>query len=162
MPKARSFTDKVHCKWYVTICGNKCDKNNDLECWVFHEQKTKIPGMRFNKHRPVFNLDRVSGGTGTNVKDEVFGAAAFAILANTQNGEKLVASHICHNAVCLNPAHIVMEPQSVNDHRTHCGGPTHCECHPVVKCLVAGTKYRQNEVCMTWDAEKHEYVKRSS
>jgi hypothetical protein len=39
-------------------------------------------------------------------------------------------SHLCHNSLCVNPAHLCLEPHHVNQHRSTCVGRGHCYSHP--------------------------------
>lgn len=49
----------------------------------------------------------------------------------------LVASHLCNNSLCVNVAHLSLEPQSVNNNRSICFSTNNCSGH--------GTDSRGNE-----------------
>ena len=49
----------------------------------------------------------------------------------------LDCSHLCHNTLCCNPDHLVLEPRSVNNNRNHCKNEMHCFGHGShAKCLI--------------------------
>ncbi|XP_062586855.1 uncharacterized protein LOC134248478 [Saccostrea cucullata] len=43
----------------------------------------------------------------------------------------VVASHLCHNTLCVVPEHIVLEPQGVNNQRQTCKSGGTCLGHPL-------------------------------
>ncbi len=51
----------------------------------------------------------------------------------------LTVSHLCHNAGCLNPSHVVLEPLDVNKGRNGCPAGAHC--HHKVRCLRPGPSF---------------------
>jgi hypothetical protein len=50
----------------------------------------------------------------------------------------MTASHLCHQADCLNPYHVVFEQLDVNKGRNGCPGPVGNACTHSPRCLVAG------------------------
>ena len=38
-------------------------------------------------------------------------------------------SHLCHNSLCVNPDHLTLETQAINNERKMCKGSNHCACH---------------------------------
>jgi len=45
-------------------------------------------------------------------------------------------SHLCHLAMCCNPAHIALEPQWMNSRRNYCGKHGRCDCGMQPPCLA--------------------------
>lgn len=43
-----------------------------------------------------------------------------SIPTEDEDGNKLEISHLCHNSLCLNISHLVLEPHSINMERFHC------------------------------------------
>ena len=53
-----------------------------------------------------------------------------------ENNNKLECSHLCHNTLCVNADHIVVEPHAINQERIHCKNQGHCsKCHKPY-CLI--------------------------
>jgi len=48
-------------------------------------------------------------------------------------GEQI--SHLCHNPDCVNPEHLVIEPQWKNLRRNYCGENGHCDCGMTPRCV---------------------------
>ena len=49
----------------------------------------------------------------------------------------LDCSHLCHNTLCCNPDHLVLELRSINNDRNHCKNEMHCFGHGShTKCLI--------------------------
>lgn len=47
-----------------------------------------------------------------------------------ENNNKVECSHICHNKLCVNVNHIVLEPHAINLDRLHCKNQGLCsKCH---------------------------------
>ena len=42
------------------------------------------------------------------------------------DGEVLHVSHICHNSLCVNIDHLILEPQKTNNEREACNAQKHC------------------------------------
>jgi hypothetical protein len=49
----------------------------------------------------------------------------------------MTASHLCHNAVCLNPYHVCLESLEVNKGRNGCAGPPN-KCDHTPQCFIPG------------------------
>lgn len=45
-------------------------------------------------------------------------------------------SHLCHRKNCINPSHLVYEPQWKNLKRNYCGENGKCDCGVMPKCIV--------------------------
>lgn len=53
-----------------------------------------------------------------------------------ENNNRVECSHICHNTVCVNADHIVLEPHAINQDRLHCKNQGLCsKCHKPY-CLI--------------------------
>ena len=52
------------------------------------------------------------------------------MLVRDENSNRIECSHLCHNRLCVNPEHIVLEPHATNLERIHCKGQGICaRCH---------------------------------
>lgn len=48
----------------------------------------------------------------------------------------LVASHLCHEPMCLKAEHLVWETQAINARRTGCNKAGKCKCQQTVSCMI--------------------------
>lgn len=96
---------------------------------------------------PVFSLPL---GTDPSLREFVLNSLPLELLGlrGDQEARKkeaatlLVASHLCHNSLCFNPAHLVIEPQRINMRRNYCPGGALCDTHTTgQRCLVPGVCY---------------------
>ena len=47
-----------------------------------------------------------------------------------KNNNSIECSHLCHNKICVNAEHIILEAHSINQDRIHCRDQGHCsKCH---------------------------------
>ena len=53
----------------------------------------------------------------------------FSLPSHDETGHIIEVSHICHNALCTNPQHLVLELHSTNMERIHCSKQGICT-HP--------------------------------
>ena len=61
----------------------------------------------------------------------------------------LDCSHLCHNTLCCNPDHLVLELRSINNNRNHCKNGMHCFGHGShTKCLIWGEFIISMYVCL--------------
>ena len=55
-------------------------------------------------------------------------------------------SHLCHNRLCVNIAHLSLEPRCVNEHRRHCKSIRYCTNHDgYARCIFINHK---KKVCV--------------
>ena len=52
------------------------------------------------------------------------------------NGKKLEVSHLCHNGICVNPAHLVLETHETNLERISCKSQGQCTKQHQPFCLL--------------------------
>lgn len=53
-----------------------------------------------------------------------------------ENNNKVECSHICHQTLCVNPEHILIEPHAINQDRLHCKNQGHCSKSHKPHCLI--------------------------
>lgn len=53
-----------------------------------------------------------------------------------ENNNKVECSHICHQTLCVNPEHILIEPHAINQDRLHCKNQGHCSKSHKPYCLI--------------------------
>jgi hypothetical protein len=123
---------------------SKKQTHKGVTCWIYDKSKaaTKV-GFRIVKGRPYFNLSLLNGAS---ERQEVPATRVLALLRQ-MNPRRLVASHRCHNGLCINPSHIVFEPQGINAHRTRCKRK---KCQHKPKCLKDGTLARETSVYLQY------------
>lgn len=51
-------------------------------------------------------------------------------------GKKLEVSHLCHNSLCVKPAHIILESHETNLERITCSRQGHCSALHQPMCLI--------------------------
>ena len=51
-------------------------------------------------------------------------------------GKRVEVSHLCHQKLCVNPAHLVVERHEVNQARIHCVAQGHCSNDHVPACII--------------------------
>lgn len=52
------------------------------------------------------------------------------------NNNKIECSHLCHNKICVNSEHLVLEPHATNQERIHCKGQGICSKSHEPYCLI--------------------------
>jgi hypothetical protein len=67
----------------------------------------------------------------------------FLLTATPEQLKTLTASHLCHNAKCLNPKHLVLETLAVNKARNGCPSCEHCFHKP--RCLIPGPLFSSSD-----------------
>ncbi len=53
-----------------------------------------------------------------------------------EKGAAVECSHLCHNKLCVNPDHILIENHALNQDRIHCKGQGMCSGAHVPHCLI--------------------------
>lgn len=55
----------------------------------------------------------------------------------TEKGDILEISHLCHNALCVNTDHLVLETHAINKEHAHCKKQHLCmKCHDGPDCII--------------------------
>lgn len=64
-------------------------------------------------------------------------------------------SHLCHRKLCVNPNHIVYEPQWKNLKRNYCGDTGKCDCGVKPKCLAPfhNSKWDHKDEFITYESK---------
>jgi hypothetical protein len=92
--------DELGGQWAVEL--GAFDEEHEVECWELPAtQKNGYPGLHKQLKRAAGQLPGV-------------------VVAGMQ------LSHLCHNVLCVNPAHCVLEPGPVNQGRSACVGGRWC------------------------------------
>ena len=58
------------------------------------------------------------------------------IASHDDNGQPLDVSHRCHNKLCINSAHLVLEARDINNDRNHCMHLNRCTGNHDPHCLL--------------------------
>jgi len=69
-------------------------------------------------------------------------------------------SHLCHRAKCINPAHILYEPQWKNLKRNFCGDTDVCDCGLTPKCLLVyhNDEWIYNDSFITYETKGYKQL----
>jgi len=106
--------------------------NGVFHCRVFNGNPGANSG--FSATGAGYQFSKSYGGARYRIR-----APKFALVCEFPQYEQnadMTASHLCHNAVCLNPLHVVYEPLAENKARNGCPGLPACLHQP--QCLRPG------------------------
>lgn len=145
-------------EWYEQVQSDSTPVGS-IGCWHL---KPDIRGVATKRGRPHVDVSRygrkekVSDGEESTQKHFPFARATpFMMEKDFKIDAKMSASHLCHDELCVNPGHVVMEPQWVNVSRTFC---TVKECRHEPRCLADGTNgHCVKHVPMVFDKESWSY-----
>ena len=102
-------------------------------CWVLTERTFPIVSDKDNKR--LFVVFYHKADNGKSYKHNVsLPRCWFLAHPELYRAKGWTASHLCHCALCVNPAHIFPEPLHINSSRNSCGGPGRCTHRPM--CLA--------------------------
>jgi len=134
-------------KWWLKHLANTCTKD-EFGCWIYPRSDSDGTGFIRKKDRVYFNWQRRRGKRGKSSKEELPATTILAKALKVEISKDLVASHLCHEADCLNPSHIVFEPQGINAHRTRCKAVS---CQHTPRCLKDGSLANQKTRLMVYE-----------
>ncbi|KAM0513559.1 hypothetical protein ACHAPE_007823, partial [Trichoderma viride] len=109
--------------------SRKAALDNDIGCWFCIVKPTKGSYTRMNL-RNTEHPTRPGRKIGQNVYRHRLaivakGEGSYSALASREPSGRLApyhASHLCHNAGCFRPEHLVVEPAELNTARNECQG----------------------------------------
>lgn len=107
----------------------KVNISANSDCWIW------AGGLDSDKkYRRIGYVDPVSGDS----KRKNVSCVAYMVFHKEWGADPgLDCSHLCHNTLCCNPDHLVLEPRSINNNRNHCKNEMHCFGHGSHgKCLI--------------------------
>ena len=93
-------------------------------------------GATQRRNNYVLGMINVTYPNAKRTKMNVARLAKILQLKSTDLAKNLDASHLCHNALCVNTDHIVLEPREINNQRKICVAAHQCTTH-----IVHGTNY---------------------
>lgn len=66
-------------------------------------------------------------------------------------------SHLCHRKECINPTHLVYEPQWKNLKRNYCGEQGECDCGLMPQCLATyhNERWSHHDVYVTYNTDNY-------
>lgn len=69
-------------------------------------------------------------------------------------------SHLCHRKECVNPGHLVYEPQWKNLKRNYCGERGACDCGMTPRCLATyrNEKWLHRDAFVTYETDNYKRV----
>lgn len=124
-------------------------KDATTSCWRYDKTKAAMAdeGFTVKKGRPGVSLAKFAFNLATGKERGYFPVAVATAVLCGADTEGLVASHLCHNALCVNPDHIVCEQQWINHERTRCLVES-CKHHPA--CLADGSLAQSMPKVLIW------------
>ena len=100
---------------------------NEIGCWL--AQKARHNGfgtgyirIRLGKERYEYYAHHVSVAYYKNKVE-------LALVYRAPNEKEYQVSHLCHNSICFNPDHLIVEPAEINRARNTCSGH-----HALIQC----------------------------
>jgi len=165
--------------WHRQTTNNSVEVVGRTRCRQIRSDRSVYGVTSRIKHhdrRPIINLSMFLAACPEKyfVKDKQLALVRSAFLLDASAEEiamfaqkkpyKFSASHLCHNPLCIHPAHVVMEPQFVNIARTTCRGPLagtgKCGCGSWPPCKAPGTlsPATRSYAAKVYDRELGKYV----
>lgn len=121
-------------------CSFLCQPDTKTGCLVWCGGRNWRGGRYGTMHVPEILRRQLVPGTPESML--VHRLALLCHLGVAQFRECLDVSHLCHNSLCCNPAHLVQEDRLVNTQRKICHGTRWCLGSHSPQCIIAAKEVR--------------------
>ena len=123
-----SFMDNFFEKYTdLLLSSSILSENGECQIWT---------GGTNTKGNYVWGMINVTYPSGKRCKINVARLSKMLEMKNVDLDKNLDASHLCHNSLCINPQHIILEPHVINNQRRFCVSSQKCTTH-----ILHGTHY---------------------